>query len=222
MLDTPAFRARQREVLRAFGASKKRLPAHAGGAYHDDPGKLSDFIETECLAKAKRRRQTRVIRGLTAPHMVPLARGGRLWSRVCRARRCASPRGRHLRIAGYFARTDAPPFRRVRQDFPHAAARLAQERSRVDPRARARQPVRRSRRAAPPPHRALTRVPSGPPQACRRCASSSESCPSSAASQTPRRDGEIRRSIAKPNRSSRPCVVWSIRSAIAAIRRCAY
>lgn len=72
MLDTPRFRARRGEVVRAFAAAAVRPAAHAGGAYHDDAGALVRYIEDECLARAPARRAVAgggAVVGLCAPHM---------------------------------------------------------------------------------------------------------------------------------------------------------
>jgi AmmeMemoRadiSam system protein B len=75
LLDTPRYRARRREVVRAFAAAEVRPAAHAGGAYHGDPDKLTRFIEDECLARAPARvpsagaRAGRAVVGVCAPHM---------------------------------------------------------------------------------------------------------------------------------------------------------
>ena len=52
MLDTPRFRAMRREIVRAFTEAPVRPAAHAGGAYHRDPGALARYIEDDCLARA--------------------------------------------------------------------------------------------------------------------------------------------------------------------------
>jgi hypothetical protein len=70
MLDTPRFRARKQEVVRAFAEAEVRPAAHAGGAYHDDAGELTRYIEAECLAKAAPRpKAPGSLVGLCAPHM---------------------------------------------------------------------------------------------------------------------------------------------------------
>jgi AmmeMemoRadiSam system protein B len=71
MLDTPRFRARRREVVRAFAAARVRPAAHAGGAYHGEAGELSRYIEEECLGRARGSRATAggTMVGLCATHM---------------------------------------------------------------------------------------------------------------------------------------------------------
>lgn len=69
MLDTPRFRAKKQEVVRAFARADVRPAAHAGGAYHGDAEELAGFIETECLSRSPRREAPGVIAGLIAPHM---------------------------------------------------------------------------------------------------------------------------------------------------------
>jgi hypothetical protein len=69
MLETPRFRARRGEVVRAFTAAAVRPASHAGGAYHADPGELRRYIEDECLARAPARPAAGPVVGLCAPHM---------------------------------------------------------------------------------------------------------------------------------------------------------
>lgn len=69
MLDSPRFRARRHEVLRAFQERSDRPAAHAGGAYHDDPVALRRYIERDCLSRAPSRKRAGALVGLAAPHM---------------------------------------------------------------------------------------------------------------------------------------------------------
>ena len=80
MLDTPRFHARRREVVRDFAEAAVRPAAHAGGAYHDDAGKLVRYIEDECLGRVPARAARNgdgdgdgdgdgAVVGLCAPHM---------------------------------------------------------------------------------------------------------------------------------------------------------
>jgi AmmeMemoRadiSam system protein B len=69
LLDTPRFRAKKRDVVRAFEQAETRPAAHAGGSYHADPIALGRFIRDECLARAPARRAVGPIFGLCAPHM---------------------------------------------------------------------------------------------------------------------------------------------------------
>lgn len=71
MLDTPRFRSRRREVVRAFAAAEVRPAAHAGGSYHGEADRLVEYIEGECLGRvpASAPRQAGAMVGLCAPHM---------------------------------------------------------------------------------------------------------------------------------------------------------
>jgi MEMO1 family protein len=69
MLDTPRFWERRREVVGSFAAAAVRPAAHAGGAYHADPARLSRYIEHECIAKAPPQAYAGAMVGLCAPHM---------------------------------------------------------------------------------------------------------------------------------------------------------
>src|SRR5262249_17004712 len=68
-LDSPAFRARPRDVVHAFGASRARPAAHAGGAYHADAKRLARFIDDDCLAHALPKKRPGHVTALAAPHM---------------------------------------------------------------------------------------------------------------------------------------------------------
>src|SRR6185369_15387857 len=68
-LDTPRFREYRKNVVGSFSAATVRSASHAGGAYHDDPTRLAQFIDEECLEKAAVPKPGGAIRALCAPHM---------------------------------------------------------------------------------------------------------------------------------------------------------
>jgi AmmeMemoRadiSam system protein B len=90
MLDTPRFRARKREVVRAFAEAQVRPAAHAGGAYHGDADDLVGYIEAECLSRSPRREASGRMVGLCAPHM-DLWRAAAGYGHAYRALRDALP-----------------------------------------------------------------------------------------------------------------------------------
>ncbi len=64
-------RARER-ALRTFAAAAIRPASHAGGAYHAEPGKLTDYIERECFGRrADLDPPDSALVGLVAPHIDP-------------------------------------------------------------------------------------------------------------------------------------------------------
>ncbi len=48
-VDGPPYRRERARIERDFAAAAVREASHAGGAYHDDPVELSEYIEVECL-----------------------------------------------------------------------------------------------------------------------------------------------------------------------------
>ncbi len=68
LLEGPRYLRRARELREAFARETSRVASHAGGAYHDDPKKLADYIESACLARGARP-PDRSVRALVAPHM---------------------------------------------------------------------------------------------------------------------------------------------------------
>jgi AmmeMemoRadiSam system protein B len=69
LLDSPQFRARRSAAAKAFAGARVRPARHAGGAYHGDPLKLRQYIETQCLAAAPPRPAPGRMLALCAPHM---------------------------------------------------------------------------------------------------------------------------------------------------------
>jgi len=82
-VDGPPYRRARARIERAFADAAVREASHAGGAYHDDPEKLTTYIERDCLGtkngalngdagpKGK-------LVGLVAPHIDPW-RGARCY-----------------------------------------------------------------------------------------------------------------------------------------------
>lgn len=48
-MDGPPYRREKARIEREFAAAALREASHAGGAYHDDPDELAEYIEVECL-----------------------------------------------------------------------------------------------------------------------------------------------------------------------------
>jgi AmmeMemoRadiSam system protein B len=81
-LEGGQFKRALARVAQEFRDAKVRPASHAGGAYHDDAAKLRQYLDDDCIARAKspRRRggarpdahtQTRRMVGLIAPHIDP-------------------------------------------------------------------------------------------------------------------------------------------------------
>jgi AmmeMemoRadiSam system protein B len=73
-LEGPAYRAAREKVVSTFTASPTRPASHAGGAYLADPGELSVYLDSKCLAQAKprgRRQSGERMVALVAPHIDP-------------------------------------------------------------------------------------------------------------------------------------------------------
>lgn len=75
------YRRERDRIEREFAESSVRPTSHAGGAYHDDPKKLAEYIDHDCLAKAKAKAKKQSdddakngggsLRALIAPHIDP-------------------------------------------------------------------------------------------------------------------------------------------------------
>ena len=69
----PYKRARAR-IEQVFADAEVRAASHAGGAYHDDPAKLAEYIEKDCFDMASGQAgpsgKSRLV-GLVAPHIDP-------------------------------------------------------------------------------------------------------------------------------------------------------
>jgi len=48
-VDGPPYRRERARIERDFAAAAVREASHAGGAYHEDPAELTEYIEVECL-----------------------------------------------------------------------------------------------------------------------------------------------------------------------------
>jgi MEMO1 family protein len=71
-VDGAPYRRERDRIERDFAESSVRPASHAGGAYHDDPKKLADYIDRDCLAKAKKTKNgDGSLRALVAPHIDP-------------------------------------------------------------------------------------------------------------------------------------------------------
>lgn len=53
-VDGPPYRRERARVEREFAGAPVREATHAGGAYHDDPKALADYIDVECLGMRER------------------------------------------------------------------------------------------------------------------------------------------------------------------------
>lgn len=73
-VDGAPYRRERDRIEREFREAAVRPASHAGGAYHDDPTKLAEYIDHECLAKAapkKAKGSHGTLRALIAPHIDP-------------------------------------------------------------------------------------------------------------------------------------------------------
>jgi MEMO1 family protein len=85
------YRRERDRIEREFAQSSVRPASHAGGAYHDDPKKLSEYIDRECLAKAKKAKNGQgTLRALIAPHIDPW-RGARCYGHAYTMLRATLP-----------------------------------------------------------------------------------------------------------------------------------
>lgn len=89
-LDGPQYRKERARIEREFAGSTVREASHAGGAYHDDPSALAEYIDFECLGVRPKGGSNgngggnghghgaRKLVGLIAPHIDPW-RGARCY-----------------------------------------------------------------------------------------------------------------------------------------------
>jgi AmmeMemoRadiSam system protein B len=75
-VDCPPYRKERARIEKAFADAPVRPASHAGGAYHDDPAKLADYIKTECLRAANGKSAPEAtaakrLVALVAPHIDP-------------------------------------------------------------------------------------------------------------------------------------------------------
>ncbi|MBX3233138.1 MAG: AmmeMemoRadiSam system protein B [Labilithrix sp.] len=66
------YKRERARIEREFADAAVRPASHAGGAYHDDPNKLADYIDQKCLsaAPASKKEKGRLV-ALVAPHIDP-------------------------------------------------------------------------------------------------------------------------------------------------------
>ncbi len=106
-VDGAAYRRERARIERDFASASVREASHAGGAYHDDPVELAEYIDVECLGVRRRTtsRQSRdgspattqpkaptqrSLVGLVAPHIDPW-RGARCYGAAYNALSAALP-----------------------------------------------------------------------------------------------------------------------------------
>jgi AmmeMemoRadiSam system protein B len=89
------YRRERDRIEREFADASVRPASHAGGAYHDDPRKLAEYIDHDCLAKASAKgKQAKngegSLRALIAPHIDPW-RGARCYGHAYTMLRATLP-----------------------------------------------------------------------------------------------------------------------------------
>jgi AmmeMemoRadiSam system protein B len=86
------YRRERERIEREFADSAVRPASHAGGAYHDDPEKLAEYLDHECLEKARKPKKAEndrgALRALIAPHIDPW-RGARCYGQAYTTLRAA-------------------------------------------------------------------------------------------------------------------------------------
>jgi AmmeMemoRadiSam system protein B len=88
-LDGAPYRRERARIERDFADATVREASHAGGAYHDDPTKLAQYIERDCLStgpaiEGAGKGSTKRLVALVAPHIDPW-RGARCYGAAYRA-----------------------------------------------------------------------------------------------------------------------------------------
>lgn len=84
-VDGPRYREARTRIERDFASAAVRDASHAGGAYHDDPVELAEYIDVECLGRSPKKgpngastNGARRLVALVAPHIDPW-RGARCY-----------------------------------------------------------------------------------------------------------------------------------------------
>lgn len=71
-VDGPPYRKERGRIEKAFADAAVRPASHAGGAYHDDPTKLAQYIDKDCLGVApSTATEDKRLVALVAPHIDP-------------------------------------------------------------------------------------------------------------------------------------------------------
>lgn len=93
-VDGAPYRRERARIEREFASAAVRPASHAGGAYHDDPKELAQYIDSACLGAHEptngKRPPTGRLAGLVAPHIDPW-RGARGYGAAYRALASALP-----------------------------------------------------------------------------------------------------------------------------------
>jgi AmmeMemoRadiSam system protein B len=70
-VEGPAYRRERARIEKDFATSSVRVASHAGGAYHDDPKLLAEYIDRSCLNGTDSKNGPGRLVGLVAPHIDP-------------------------------------------------------------------------------------------------------------------------------------------------------
>ncbi len=136
--DGPAYQRERSRIERDFANAPVRPASHAGGAYHDDPEKLTDYIESECLAtRAANGKPPGELVAVVAPHIDPW-RGARCYGEAYGEVRTALPANVDTFVL--FGTSHAPmrePFALCRKAFDTPLGRLEADVDAIDEIARA-------------------------------------------------------------------------------------
>jgi AmmeMemoRadiSam system protein B len=90
-VDGAPYRKERARIEKAFADAAVREASHAGGAYHDDPQKLAEYIDSKCLdAGSPATRNGKRLVALVAPHIDPW-RGATCYGAAYNAFKAALP-----------------------------------------------------------------------------------------------------------------------------------
>jgi AmmeMemoRadiSam system protein B len=135
-----SFQRARARIERAFADADVRPASHAGGAYHDEPSKLADYIQNECFGKSNRKGlpkepgtngSSRLV-GLVAPHIDPW-RGARCYGEAYGLLADRLPKTADTFIL--FGTSHAPmrePFALCRKAFATPLGRLDADKDAID------------------------------------------------------------------------------------------
>ncbi len=135
-VDGAPYRRERARIEKEFADADVRIASHAGGAYHDDPEKLADYIDKECFGRTHGgsggdSANGRLL-GLVAPHIDPW-RGARCYGEAYGVLARSIPADADTFVL--FGTSHAPmrePFALCRKAFATPLGRLEADKESID------------------------------------------------------------------------------------------
>ncbi|MDB4937721.1 MAG: putative phosphomevalonate decarboxylase, partial [Labilithrix sp.] len=131
-VDGAPYRQARARIEREFADADVRPASHAGGAYHGEPAKLSEYIEKECFGRTNGGPSEGRLLGLIAPHIDPW-RGARCYGEAYGVLGQALPDDADTFVL--FGTSHAPmrePFALCRKAFDTPLGRMEADKDSID------------------------------------------------------------------------------------------